>query len=158
MNDVSSRPPNKSERETLEQTLARIDHYAWWLDSRFRIPGTQIRIGIDGLIGLVPVLGDLIGVILAGAIIYEALRCGASKGVILRMLGNILLDFILGVVPLAGDAFDVYWRANIRNARLLRRFVEQRLKPTRPRRRWIGWLLLLLAGALLVLLYSRAGG
>ena len=146
-------------RENLEQTLARVDRYAWLLDSRFRIPGTGIRIGIDGLVGLVPVLGDLVGMILSMVILYEAVRCRAGKGVLLRMGGNILLEFVIGVVPLLGDAFDIYWRANLRNARLLRNHVRKRLQPAPPRhhRRKV-WLLVVLVGVLLLLLYRQAGG
>jgi hypothetical protein len=154
VNDLPRDVGQKSEPEILAETLARVDRYAWLLDSRFRIPGTGIRIGVDGLVGLVPLLGDLVGMILSLAILYEAVRCGAGTGLLLRMAGNILLESVLGVVPLLGDAFDIYWRANLRNARLLRKHVEKRLQPTPARRhRRMVWLLVVLVGVLLLLLY-----
>ena len=99
--------------------IARIDALATLLDTAFVFPGTGIRFGLDGLIGLFPVIGDTITTALSLFIVHEAFQLGAPGHVIARMLGNVALDGLFGAVPLVGDAFDVLWRANRRNVRLL---------------------------------------
>jgi len=99
--------------------LRRVKALAHWLDERFRIPGTNIRIGIDGLAGLVPGLGDAATTVIALYIVAEAYRLGVPRRVIARMLTNVGLDFALGSIPLLGDVFDVAFKANRRNVRLL---------------------------------------
>jgi hypothetical protein len=93
-------------------------------DTALVIPGTGIRFGLDGLIGLFPVIGDAITTALSLFIVHEAYQLGAPGHVIVRMLGNVALDGALGAVPLVGDAFDVLWRANRRNVRLLTEWLE----------------------------------
>ena len=105
--------------------IARIDALATLLDTAFVIPGTGIRFGLDGLIGLVPVVGDIVTTALSLFIVHEAYQLGASGHVIMRMLSNVALDGMLGAVPVVGDAFDVLWRANRRNMRLLREWLER---------------------------------
>jgi hypothetical protein len=104
--------------------IARIDALATLLDTAFVIPGTGIRFGFDGLIGLFPVIGDTITTALSLFIVHEAYQLGAPGHVIARMLGNVALDGVFGAVPLLGDAFDVLWRANRRNVRLLMEWLE----------------------------------
>ena len=89
------------------------------LDEAIRIPGTNIRIGLDALLGLLPGGGDVAGGLFSGLIILQAARSGAPKSVLGRMLGNVALDVIVGAIPILGDVFDVAWRANTRNVRLL---------------------------------------
>ena len=105
--------------------IARIDALATLLDTAFVIPGTGIRFGLDGLIGLVPVVGDMITTALSLFIVHEAYQLGAPGHVIVRMLGNVALDGVFGAVPVVGDAFDVLWRANRRNVRLLVEWLER---------------------------------
>jgi len=105
--------------------IARIDALATLLDTAFVIPGTGIRFGLDGLIGLVPVVGDIVTTALSLFIVHEAYQLGAPGHVIMRMLSNVALDGMLGAVPVVGDAFDVLWRANRRNMRLLREWLER---------------------------------
>lgn len=105
--------------------IARIDALATLLDTALVIPGTGIRFGLDGLIGLFPVIGDAITTALSLFIVHEAYQLGAPGHVIVRMLGNVALDGALGAVPLVGDAFDVLWRANRRNVRLLMEWLER---------------------------------
>ena len=100
--------------------MARIDRLATLLDTALVIPGTRMRFGLDALIGLFPVFGDIITTALSLFIVHEAYHLGAPGHVIARMLGNVALDGVFGAVPLVGDAFDVLWRANRRNMRLLR--------------------------------------
>lgn len=105
--------------------IERIDALATLLDTAFVMPGTGIRFGLDGLIGLFPVMGDAITTALSLFIVHEAYQLGAPGHVILRMLGNVAVDGVFGAVPLVGDAFDVLWRANRRNVRLLREWLER---------------------------------
>jgi hypothetical protein len=110
---------------TREQRLARLEALAKLLDVAFILPGTNIRYGIDGLIGLIPVVGDLITTAISLWLVREARALGAPWHVTARMLGNVALDGVVGMVPLAGDAFDVMFRANVRNVRLLRRWMDK---------------------------------
>lgn len=110
---------------TREQRLARLDALAKLLDVAFILPGTNIRYGIDGLIGLIPVIGDLITTAISLWLVREARALGAPWHVTARMLGNVALDGVVGMVPLAGDAFDVMFRANVRNVRMLKRWMDK---------------------------------
>lgn len=120
------------------------------LDEAIRIPGTSYRIGLDPIIGLVPGVGDLLGGVLSCYIVLEAARAGAPTALLLRMLGNIGIDTVVGAVPLAGDAFDFAWKSNSRNVRLLQRHLDA---PAASRRANV-----LLVGAVLVGLALLAVG
>ena len=109
-----------------EQSLARLEALARLMDGAITIPGTGIRVGLDGLIGLVPVAGDLVASLVSSYLIWEARQLGASRWVLGRMMANTALDTLVGAVPLAGDAFDVLFRGNMRNMALLRRHLEAR--------------------------------
>jgi hypothetical protein len=110
---------------THEQRLARLDAIARLLDVAFVLPGTNIRYGIDGIIRLVPVVGDLIASAFSLWLVREARALGAPWHITARMLANVALEGTVGLVPIAGDAFDVMFRANIRNVRMLRRWMEK---------------------------------
>lgn len=99
--------------------LTRARRLATLLDAAVRVPGTRIRVGLDALLGLVPGGGDVAGALLAGGVVLAAARLGAPVSVMARMLGNLAVDALLGTIPLAGDLFDVAWKANLRNVRLL---------------------------------------
>jgi hypothetical protein len=101
------------------RTRDRLARFAWLLDSAFRIPGTGVRIGLEPLLGFVPGIGDALGKALSAYIVYEAWRLGVPAGLLLRMIGNILIDTLIGIVPLVGDIGDVFWRANRMNIALL---------------------------------------
>lgn len=148
-------PP--SERERYEQALQRIDRFARGLDSQFRVPGTSIRFGLDPLIGLIPGIGDFAGLALSLYLVVEAIRIGAGPGVVVRMLGNLLAEFFIGLVPILGDAFDVFWKANNRNARLLRQHIHRKLEPGRRRRPWLSYLLVGVFVVLVVVLFVLIG-
>jgi hypothetical protein len=110
---------------TREQRLARLDALARLMDVAFILPGTNIRYGIDGLIGLIPVVGDLLTTALSLWLVKEARALGAPGHIIARMLGNVAIEGVFGMVPFAGDAFDVMFRANMRNVRILRRWMDK---------------------------------
>jgi hypothetical protein len=115
------------------ERVARIDALATLLDSAFVIPGTNIRFGIDALIGLLPGLGDLISTALSLFIVREARALGAPRWLVVRMLANVALDGLLGAVPVLGDAFDVVWRGNRRNIALLRAYFAREPRAMRQR-------------------------
>jgi hypothetical protein len=95
------------------------------LDVAFVLPGTNIRYGVDGVIRLIPVVGDLIASAFSLWLVREARAIGAPWHVTARMLANVALEGAVGMVPVAGDAFDVMFRANMRNMRILRQWVDR---------------------------------
>ncbi len=97
-----------------------VERLAQLMDSRFLIPGTNIRFGIDPLLSLFPVFGDLITYIISGALIYTMHNQGASRKVVIKMILNSTLDTLIGVIPLVGTIFDIFYRANDRNVKLLK--------------------------------------
>lgn len=105
--------------EQLRESRLRIERLARLLDECFTVPGTRWRIGVEPLLGLVPVVGDFAGLLIGGVFINEALRCGAPPALIRRMVANLAIDAAVGVVPVAGDLFDFAFKAHRRNARLL---------------------------------------
>lgn len=126
-------PEVPGEREARE----RLKFFAWLLDSSIPIPGTRLTFGLEALIGLVPLIGDLVGVLLSSLIAAEAARLGASRSVLARMTFNIALEGIVGLVPFAGDVFDAAWKANQRNVRLLEAWLDQARRAERASRVFI---------------------
>lgn len=110
-------PPNASpaERAALERTrkVARL------LDDAISVPGTNRRIGLDPIVGVLPVSGDIATAVIGSYIVVEAALVGASRAVLGRMIGNILVDMVVGSVPIVGDLFDAAWKAHVRNVELL---------------------------------------
>ena len=102
-----------------------LDYIAALLDDMFRIPGTQIRFGLDALIGWVPGIGDALAGIASFLIVVAAWRRGVQAITLVRMIANVLLETALGAIPVAGDIFHVVWKANRRNYKLLIREREQ---------------------------------
>ncbi|MDT8367867.1 MAG: DUF4112 domain-containing protein [Longimicrobiales bacterium] len=103
--------------------LRRARRVAHLLDDLVRIPGTRLRVGLDPLLGVVPGLGDWVSWILSGHLLWCGWRLRVSASTLTRMMGNLVVDAAVGLVPLLGDAFDVVWRANDRNLRILERHV-----------------------------------
>jgi hypothetical protein len=110
---------------TREQQLARLEAIAKLLDVAFILPGTKIRYGIDGLIGLIPIVGDIITTAISLWLVREARALGAPWHITARMLANVAVDGVVGIVPLAGDAFDVMFRANVRNVKMLKKWMDK---------------------------------
>jgi hypothetical protein len=108
-----------------EDPLARARMIARILDNAVRVPGTSFRVGLDPLLGLVPGLGDVAGAALSGYVVLLASRLGAPATVIVRMLGNVVVDTAVGTVPVVGDLFDAGWKSNTRNLALLERHLGQ---------------------------------
>ncbi len=104
---------------TREDSIARLTLLAKLLDSAFLIPGINRRIGLDAVIGLVPGVGDAISTLLASYIIWEARQLGLPRWKIARMIANVAVDTAIGAIPIAGDAFDLFFKANERNLRIV---------------------------------------
>lgn len=109
--------------------LRRLEQLARFLDASIGIPGTRFRFGADAILGLFPGGGDVVGAALSGYVVYAAWRLGLPAGAIARMIANIAADTLLGAVPVAGDVFDAWWKANLRNVAILRAHVERRGGP-----------------------------
>lgn len=101
-----------------ERRLERLRRLAVLMDSSIRLPG-GVTIGVDPIIGLVPVVGDLASTAVSLYIVYEAQRLGTPKRILARMLGNVAVDLLVGEIPVLGDVFDFVFKANVRNLRLL---------------------------------------
>ena len=110
---------NDEQKELNEEKLLRLKRLSHNLDEAFTIPGTERKIGIDPIIGLIPGGGDLIGGALSIYIMHAGIRMGMPRSVIIRMFGNIALEFIIGCIPIIGDLFDVMWKSNQRNVKLI---------------------------------------
>ena len=112
-------------RMSKEQVRERLARLAWLLDSSIPVPGTRFSIGLEALIGLFPVVGDLVGVFLSSYIVREAAALGVSRSILARMAFNVALEGLVGMIPFAGDVFDAAYKANQRNVRLLSAWLER---------------------------------
>jgi hypothetical protein len=133
---------SKTRIQSREEIRRRLERLAWLLDSSIPIPGTRFSIGLDALIGLVPFVGDLVGVLLSSAILAEAARLGVGRSTLARMAFNVALEGLVGLIPFAGDVFDAAWKANQRNVRLLGAWLE---RPVQTQRASLAYILALFA-------------
>ena len=108
--------------------LRRVRALAWFLDRAFKF-GKNRRFGVEPLIGLIPGVGDWIGGVVSLYILYEGARLGLSWPVLWRMTGNILVETVIGAIPVAGDVIDFFWQANMRNVQLIDSHYRPTLKP-----------------------------
>ena len=137
-------PPPRFQKASGLFADENLDLLSHVLDEWFRIPGTSIRFGLDGIIGLVPGLGDIIGGLASTILVIAAWVRGVPYITLVRMVVNIGIEVLLGTIPLLGDAFDIAWKANRRNYALIVRHLEQQRRQT-----WRDWVfLMLIAGTL----------
>ena len=115
--------------EKLPRDLVALRRFAFLLDEAFTIPGTRFHIGLDALLGLIPGIGDVIGGVLSTWIIAGALRHRVPARVIFRMIWNVVVDLLLGAVPVAGDAFDFLYEETVKNMRLLEKHRDRSRPP-----------------------------
>ena len=109
-----------------------LSRLAWLMDRSVHVPGTQISVGLDAILGLFPLAGDVVtGLIQTGIVLVAVHHFRVPKPIAMRMAANVLLDTVVGSVPLVGDAFDVAFKANTRNLALLERVIEQRARHQR---------------------------
>lgn len=114
-------------KSTNQASLRNLDALAWLMDSQFKIPGTNIRFGFDALIGLVPGVGDFSTFLVSGGMLMALAKNGASGYILTRMVLNVVLDALIGSIPVFGDIFDVAFKANQRNMQLMHEhYVEGR--------------------------------
>lgn len=141
-------------RESPDRTrgLGEVETLAWLLDNSIPVPGTGRRFGIDALIGFVPGIGDLVSGGIGLYIVWRGSRIGLPRVVVARMLTNSAVDIAIGSVPIIGDAFDLWFKANTRNLALMRRHLEQPDTSTRHE-----WLVLLGMIGLLVIIVVLLG-
>ncbi|HAD24773.1 MAG TPA: DUF4112 domain-containing protein [Alphaproteobacteria bacterium] len=117
--ELSVNPP-KTVRDNASR-LRRLNFLSDLLDTRFAVPGTKWRFGLDGLLGLLPVVGDSISWIISAYMLGEAASAGVRKRTLIRMFWNITVDYVVGLIPLVGDIFDFAFKANRRNLELINR-------------------------------------
>lgn len=127
--------------------LKSLDVIADLLDSRFRIPGTDIRFGVDFLVGLVPYAGDLLSFGMSGGLIIAMAKNGASGIVLIKMLWNIFLDTTVGSIPIIGDLFDLSFKANRRNFNLLKEHYDE------GKHTGSAWPAIILVGVVLIVMF-----
>ena len=118
--------PTEPGSTPVEEELAHLDGIANLMDRAFRIPGTQLRVGLDSIVGLVPGVGDTLALLPAAYIVYTARRLGMPGHIVARMAANTAIDTVIGSIPLIGDIFDVGFKSNTRNVALLRRELAAR--------------------------------
>ena len=127
--------PQEASRAALDRErrneLERLAHLARTLDSRFRIPGTDFRIGLDGLIGLIPGIGDTLAALPSAYLIVRGHQLGARRSTLGRMALNTGIDYVIGTIPLVGDIFDIGFKGNLRNIDLLRADFGEAVPPRR---------------------------
>ncbi|MEH1795309.1 DUF4112 domain-containing protein [Nostoc sp.] len=105
-------------------TLKRLRQLSRLLDNIVTIPGTKIGFGLDPILGLIPIGGDFLGVMFSSYIILEAARLGVSRATLGKMVFNVIVDGLVGTVPVLGDFFDFAWRANTNNIKLLEEYLK----------------------------------
>ena len=110
---------NDEQREINEERLSRLKRLSEKLDDSITIPGTERKIGIDPIIGLIPVGGDLIGGVISLYIMRSGIKMGVPRETIIRMFVNVVLEFLIGCLPIVGDLFDATWKSNQRNVKLI---------------------------------------
>ncbi len=142
--DPLANDTSQSDRQRME----RIIKIARWMDSAYRVPGTNFRFGLDGILGLIPGVGDITTSVVSLYAIYLAHQVGASRWTLTRMAGNLALDLTLGALPLVGDVFDFFFKSNRRNVRILEKHLRRQSAHTAPQgrkdrqaaRTWLDWL------------------
>ena len=134
---------NQTTADKTDPALKHLDFLADLLDNKFRIPFTNIRFGLDSVMGLVPYVGDIGGLIVSLWLMGITVKKGAGPGLLLRMAGNVMIDSIAGSIPFVGDIFDIGFKANRRNIDMLKKYYSVDKK--RPNVMWtFGFLFLLI--------------
>ncbi|MEI8652472.1 DUF4112 domain-containing protein [Pseudoalteromonas sp. Hal273] len=118
---------NEHSQIKAQAAIARLERFSKLTDSSIGIPFTKFNIGLEAVIGLIPVIGDAAGLILSSYVLIEAQRLGVSKRIKTKMIINMLIDFVGGLVPFFGDIFDAFFKANTRNTQLLKKHLSKQL-------------------------------
>lgn len=107
-----------------DHRIRQLESLADWMDSKFTLPGTKIKFGLDSLVGLIPGIGDTATLLVSAHIYRHAHSYNLPGHVKLRMLWNIFIDWLIGLIPVVGDLFDIKWKANRRNIELLKKHIK----------------------------------
>ena len=140
--------------ELNEEKLLRLKLLSERLDNSIKIPGTNQKIGIDAIIGLIPILGDFIGVIFSTYIMYSGIKMGVPSKIAQKMAANIAIEFVLGSIPIIGDIFDALWKANKRNVELIEKATIENQENYRLNYLIMASLIILILGLILAILGS----
>lgn len=138
-----------SQSDSYTATLKRIRQISKILDNAVTIPGTKVGIGLDPLLGLIPVGGDFLGLIFSCYIVIESAKLGISKATLGRMIVNIIIDALVGAIPMLGDLFDFAWMANHYNLNLLEDYLKS---PGAKKQADQGFILVVFAGLFLLII------
>lgn len=141
------------QNEGKDKTRKKLDRLAWFMDSSIKVPGFNARFGLDGLLGLIPGVGDVITALVSSVVLSEAARMGAPKVLLLKMAFNILVDTVVGAIPVVGDLFDFAWKANNRNVRLLNQYLDSPRETVVNSRLFVGALAVVLIGLVVLIGY-----
>jgi hypothetical protein len=117
--------PHTKPHALKSRSFGFIDTVAEWMDSKFTLPGTRFKFGLDPILNLIPFAGNGITVLISGLLVLNMYKYGVSGKVIVKMIGNIALDALIGAIPILGNIFDFYYKANDRNVRLLKEHYEE---------------------------------
>ena len=147
---------NEETIELNEEKLLRLKLLSERLDNSIKIPGTNQKIGIDAIIGLIPILGDFIGVIFSTYIMYSGIKMGVSSKIVKKMATNLAIEFIIGSIPIIGDIFDALWKANKKNVELIEEATNENQENYRLNYLIMASLIILILGLILVILGSLA--
>lgn len=157
-----------SNKETLEwstsgdpaarKSALDIERLAHWLDTLFEIPGIRVRFGIDALLGLLPGVGDTVSALASIYILRSASEFRVPRVTIARMTVNIVIDLLVGAIPIVGDMFDVYWKANRKNVELLRRHLKANPTAQQKLTRSDGFFVVAMIGVIAVVLIASMAG
>lgn len=123
--DVGAHSTDPSHQARINAARGRLQQIAYWLEGCIPVPGTRWTVGLEPIIGMVPVAGDALGFAASSLIIFEGIKLGAPPRLIARMIGVTMLDGLIGLVPVLGDLFDFAYKANKRNAALLTRHLDE---------------------------------
>jgi hypothetical protein len=140
--------------ELNEEKLLRLKLLSERLDDSIKIPGTNQKIGIDAIVGIIPILGDFIGVIFSTYIMYSGIKMGVSSKIVKKMAANIAIEFVIGSIPIIGDIFDALWKANKRNVELIEEATIENQENYRLNYLIMTSLIVLILGLILVILGS----
>jgi hypothetical protein len=140
--------------ELNEEKLLRLKLLSERLDDSIKIPGTNQKIGIDAIVGIIPILGDFIGVIFSTYIMYSGIKMGVSSKIVKKMAANIAIEFVIGSIPIIGDIFDALWKANKRNVELIEEATIENQENYRLNYLIMASLIVLILGLILVILGS----
>jgi len=140
--------------ELNEEKLLRLKLLSERLDNSIKIPGTNQKIGIDAIVGIIPILGDFIGAIFSTYILYSGIKMGVSSKIVKKMATNIAIEFIIGSIPIIGDIFDALWKANKRNVELIEEATLENQENYRLNYLIMASLIILILGLILAILGS----